>query len=87
MCAQRSDTVSARDGRRRRVRPPRPRLLAKEDDVTEKAMFARLAFLGGGHMAVGISNAAELVVRVGPDATDDACRDPTRGRSTRPAGR
>jgi hypothetical protein len=39
-------------------------LLAEEDDVTEKAMFARLAFLGGGHMAA-----------------------PTRGRSTRPAGR
>jgi TfoX/Sxy family transcriptional regulator of competence genes len=44
--------------------------------VTEKAMFGGLAFLVGGNMAVGISNTAELMVRVGPDATDDALSRP-----------
>lgn len=47
-------------------------LLAEEDGVSEEAMFGGLAFLVGGNMAVGISNTAELMVRVGPDATDDA---------------
>lgn len=47
-------------------------LIADEDGVTEKAMFGGLAFLIDGNMAVGISNTAELMVRVGPDATDAA---------------
>lgn len=47
-------------------------LLADEDGVTERAMFGGLAFMVGGHMAVGISSTAELMVRVGPDGTDDA---------------
>jgi TfoX/Sxy family transcriptional regulator of competence genes len=51
-------------------------LLAEEDGVTEKAMFGGLAFLVGGNMAVGISNTAELMVRVGPDGTDDALSRP-----------
>lgn len=40
--------------------------------MTERAMFGGLAFLVGGNMAVDISNTAELMVRVGPDATDEA---------------
>jgi TfoX/Sxy family transcriptional regulator of competence genes len=51
-------------------------LLAEEDGVTEKAMFGGLAFLVGGNMAVGISSTAELMVRVGRDATDDALSRP-----------
>lgn len=51
-------------------------LLADVDDVTEQAMFGGLAFLVGGNMAVGISSTAELMVRVGPDATDDALARP-----------
>jgi TfoX/Sxy family transcriptional regulator of competence genes len=51
-------------------------LLAEEDGVTEKAMFGGVAFLLGGNMAVGVSNTAELMVRVGPDATDDALSRP-----------
>jgi TfoX/Sxy family transcriptional regulator of competence genes len=51
-------------------------VLAEEDGVTEKAMFGGLAFLVGGNMAVGITNTAELMVRVGPDATDDALSRP-----------
>jgi hypothetical protein len=50
--------------------------LADQGDVTEKAMFGGLAFLLRGHMTVGISNGGELMVRGGPDATDDALSQP-----------
>jgi TfoX N-terminal domain len=50
--------------------------LADEDGVTEKAMFGGLAFLLHGNMAVGLSGGGELMVRVGPDATDDALARP-----------
>ena len=50
--------------------------MAGETGVTEKAMFGGLAFLLNGNMAVGISNTGELMVRVGPDATDDALARP-----------
>jgi TfoX N-terminal domain len=49
--------------------------LAAEPAVTEKAMFGGLAFLLEGNMAVGISG-EELMVRVGPDASDDALAHP-----------
>jgi len=49
--------------------------LAEQDGITEKAMFGGLAFLLRGNMAVGISG-HELMVRVGPDATDDALARP-----------
>jgi hypothetical protein len=35
-------------------------------------MFGGLAFLVGGNMAVGIASTGEVIVRVGPEATDDA---------------
>ena len=50
--------------------------LADETGVTEKAMFGGLAFMLEGNMAVGISSTAELMVRVGPDGTDDALSQP-----------
>jgi TfoX/Sxy family transcriptional regulator of competence genes len=50
--------------------------LAEESGVTEKAMFGGLAFLLNGNMAVGLSGGGELMVRVGPDATDDALARP-----------
>jgi TfoX/Sxy family transcriptional regulator of competence genes len=50
--------------------------LADERGVTEKAMFGGLAFLLDGNMAVGISNGGELMVRVGPDASDEALARP-----------
>lgn len=49
--------------------------LGGEDRVNEKAMFGGLAFLLSGNMAVGITG-DELMVRVGPDATDDALGRP-----------
>ena len=50
--------------------------LADQAGVTEKAMFGGLAFLLGGNMAFGITNTGELMVRVGPDATDEALAKP-----------
>ena len=50
--------------------------LADEHGVTERAMFGGLAFLLRGNMAVGISNSAELMVRLGADATESALARP-----------
>ena len=49
--------------------------LAAEPTVTEKSMFGGLAFLLDGNMAVGLSG-NELMVRVGPDASEDALARP-----------
>ena len=40
-------------------------------DVTEQRMFGGLAFLVGGHMAVAASGGGGILVRVGPDVSDD----------------
>jgi hypothetical protein len=50
--------------------------LADQVGVTEKAMFGGLAFLLNGNMAVGLSGGGELMVRVGPEATDEALARP-----------
>ena len=49
--------------------------LADEAAVTEKAMFGGLAFLLRGNMAVGITG-DELMVRVGPDSSEEALERP-----------
>lgn len=61
--------------------------LADVEGITEKSMFGGRAFLLHGNMAVGIMSTGELMVRVGPDGTDDALSKPhtrlfeMRGRS------
>ena len=40
-------------------------------DVTEKKMFGGLAFMVGGHMAVGPSGQGGLLVRCDPAETDE----------------
>src|SRR3954447_14801461 len=61
--------------------------LADVDGLTEKSMFGGLAFLLHGNMAVGIMSTGDLMVRVGPDATEEALSEPhtrlfeMRGRS------
>lgn len=47
------------------------RLLADEDDVVEKKMFGGLAFLIGGHLAVGASGQGGLLARVDPAESDE----------------
>jgi TfoX/Sxy family transcriptional regulator of competence genes len=61
--------------------------LADVDGINEKSMFGGRAFLLHGNMAVGIMSTGELMVRVGPDGTDEALAKPhtrlfeMRGRS------
>jgi TfoX/Sxy family transcriptional regulator of competence genes len=49
--------------------------LADRDGVTEKQMFGGIAYLLEGKMFVGIVG-DELMVRVGPDADDEALERP-----------
>ncbi|MFF7546253.1 TfoX/Sxy family protein [Streptomyces canus] len=49
--------------------------LGAEPAISEKRMFGGLAFLHEGNMAVGVIG-DELMVRVGPDATDAALARP-----------
>ncbi|WP_405592282.1 TfoX/Sxy family protein [Streptomyces sp. NBC_01092] len=49
--------------------------LGADPDITEKRMFGGIAFLYQGNMAVGVTG-DDLMVRVGPDATDAALARP-----------
>jgi len=50
-------------------------ILADQHGVTEKKMFGGLAFMVHGHMCVGVVG-SELMVRVGPEAYEDALAQP-----------
>jgi TfoX/Sxy family transcriptional regulator of competence genes len=54
-------------------------MLAGETGVTERKMFGGLAFLVGGHMAVGASGRGGLMVRVDPAETAALVRKPHAG--------
>jgi TfoX/Sxy family transcriptional regulator of competence genes len=54
-------------------------MLAGETGVTEKKMFGGLAFLVGGHMAVGASGRGGLMVRIDPAETAALVRKPHAG--------
>jgi TfoX/Sxy family transcriptional regulator of competence genes len=45
-------------------------LVATQRSVSEKKMFGGLAFLVGGNMAVAASGQGGVLVRVGPDRSD-----------------
>ncbi|MDX3757984.1 TfoX/Sxy family protein [Streptomyces sp. AK02-04a] len=49
--------------------------LGADPDIAEKRMFGGIAFLHCGNMAVGVSG-DDLMVRVGPDAADEALARP-----------
>ncbi len=49
--------------------------LRGRDGVTERKMFGGIAFMIGGNMAVGVIR-DDLIVRVGPDAHDEAVAKP-----------
>ncbi|MFI2205441.1 TfoX/Sxy family protein [Streptomyces sp. NPDC020192] len=49
--------------------------LGGDPGITEKRMFGGIAFLHHGNMAVGVTG-DDLMVRVGPDATDAALARP-----------
>jgi TfoX/Sxy family transcriptional regulator of competence genes len=50
--------------------------LADEEGVSEKAMFGGLAFLLNGNMTVAASGQGGLLVRMDPNATDEAVARP-----------
>jgi TfoX/Sxy family transcriptional regulator of competence genes len=51
------------------------KLLGRKTGLTERKMFGGLAFLVNGNMSVGI-HGNELIVRVAPEATDAALKEP-----------
>jgi TfoX/Sxy family transcriptional regulator of competence genes len=64
-------------------------LIADAPGLSEQAMFGGLAFLIGGHMAVGVSGQGGIMVRVDPDETEALAAKPharpfeMRGREMR----
>jgi TfoX/Sxy family transcriptional regulator of competence genes len=51
-------------------------MLVLEPDVVEKRMFGGIAFLIGGHIAVGVSNTGGLLMRSEHEDTDALLRLP-----------
>ncbi len=50
-------------------------ILSTRDDVVEKKMFGGLCFMVNGSMCCGLTK-SEFMVRVGPDAYEDALAQP-----------
>lgn len=51
-------------------------LMGARPGVVERKMFGGLGWMIGGNMAVGVMRETELVVRIEPDETDAALREP-----------
>jgi hypothetical protein len=51
-------------------------LMAARQDVIERKMFGGVGWMIGGNMAVGVMRETELVVRIEPEETEAACREP-----------
>ena len=51
-------------------------LMAARPDVVERKMFGGVGWMVGGNMAVGVMREMELVVRIEPEETEAACREP-----------
>ena len=51
-------------------------LIGDEPNLTEQPMFGGLAFLIGGNMSVAASGQGGLLVRVGPEDTDELLAQP-----------
>jgi TfoX/Sxy family transcriptional regulator of competence genes len=52
------------------------RLLSGRRDVVEKKMMGGLSFMVGGNMACSVSGRGGMLIRVGPEAMDDAAKQP-----------
>lgn len=52
------------------------RALGTRRGLTERKMFGGVAFLLNGNMCCGVTKDGDVVVRVGPEAYDEALRDP-----------
>jgi hypothetical protein len=51
-------------------------LMAARAGVVERKMFGGVGWMIGGNMAVGVMRETELVVRIEPEETEAACREP-----------
>jgi TfoX/Sxy family transcriptional regulator of competence genes len=51
-------------------------LMAARPNVVERKMFGGVGWMIGGNMAVGVMRETELVVRIEPEETEAACREP-----------
>ena len=51
-------------------------LIHARPGVVERKMFGGVGWTIGGNMAVGIMRETELVVRIEPEETEAACREP-----------
>jgi hypothetical protein len=54
--------------------------LARKKGVEEKKMFSGLGFLLNGNLLVGVRKDS-LLVRLGPEQSDERCRKPTSASS------
>ena len=52
------------------------KMLARKRGVSEKKMFGGICFFANGNMIGGVSGGEELIIRVGPDAYEDALELP-----------
>ncbi len=52
------------------------RVLSGRRHVVEKKMMGGLSFMVGGNMACSVSGKGGMLIRVGPDATGDAAKEP-----------
>jgi TfoX/Sxy family transcriptional regulator of competence genes len=59
-------------------------LIAARPGVVERKMFGGVGWTIGGNMAVGIMRETELVVRIEPDETEAALREPHVHEFARP---
>jgi hypothetical protein len=51
-------------------------LIGARAGVTEKKMFGGIGWMIGGNMAVGVMSTTELIVRIEPEETEAALREP-----------
>jgi TfoX/Sxy family transcriptional regulator of competence genes len=51
-------------------------LITARPGVVERKMFGGVGWTIGGNMAVGVMRETELVVRIEPEETEAACREP-----------
>jgi hypothetical protein len=56
-------------------------------DVTERKMFGGLGFMIGGNMACGVMSTSHLLVRIDPEETQDAIREPHVSEFGRPGSK
>jgi TfoX/Sxy family transcriptional regulator of competence genes len=59
-------------------------LIAARPGVVERKMFGGLGWMIGGNMAVGVMREDELVVRIEPEESEAALREPHVHRFGRP---